>query len=64
MRESLNNNKMTDDDLRFGDVDSESKDTGETDIANLVRQVIIGLVGIYVVLKIVEILFNIPVPFI
>lgn len=53
---------MSDDDLRFGDVDGGG--SSGTDIADLFRQVFIGLVGLYVILKVVEILFNIPVPLI
>lgn len=52
---------MTDDDLRFGDVDGNTE-TGDRDIADLIRQVVILLLGAYIVLKMLEILFNVPVP--
>lgn len=34
------------------------------DVEDIVRNVIVGVIGLYLVLKLVEILFNIPVPFV
>ena len=55
---------MSDDDLRFGDVDSSGGGTGGTDIGDLFRQLFMGIVGLYILLKMVEVLFNIPIPLI
>jgi len=55
-----------DDDLRFGDVSgsSNSSSSGGTDIADLIRQAFTAIVGLYVLLKVVEVLFNVPIPLI
>jgi hypothetical protein len=54
---------MTDDDLRFGDV-SGSENSGPNDILDWFIQIFIGLILLYVLLRVVEILFNIPIPFV
>lgn len=56
--------KMADDDLRFGDVDGSTESTDGTDMVDLFRQAVTALVAIYVLLKIAEILFNVPIPII
>jgi hypothetical protein len=54
---------MSDDDLRFGDVDGDSStSSGSNDIPDLFRKIITILIGTYVVIKIIEIVFNIPIP--
>lgn len=53
---------MTDDDLRFGDVSGESSNNDNiVDSLITVAQV---LLVVYVILKMLEILFNIPIPLI
>lgn len=53
---------MTDDDLRFGDVSGEG--SNNDDIVDSLITVAQVLLVIYVILKIVEILFNVSVPLI
>jgi hypothetical protein len=54
---------MTDDDLRFGDISGGGGDS-ENDIIDTFRRIIIGLIMFYVLLVVLETLFNVPVPFV
>lgn len=51
---------MTDDDLRFGDISGSSNTSMFDSLIELLKI----LVAIYVLLRVVEILFNIPIPLI
>lgn len=51
---------MTDDDLRFGDVSGSSG--SNNDISDSLIQLVEVLIIGYVIIKIVEILFNVPIP--
>jgi len=53
---------MSDDNLRFGNVSGGS--SSGTDIGDLLQQALTAIVGLYVLLKVIEILFNIPIPLI
>lgn len=55
---------MADDDLRFGDVSGDGGGGGSGSILDLFIQAFIGLIMLYVLLKAVEILFNVPLPFV
>lgn len=62
---------MSDDDLRFGDVKgSNESGGGGTDIPsgeniiNLLIQGIVAVVIFYVFLSVIQIVFNIPIPFV
>lgn len=50
---------MTDDDLRFGDISGSGTTNGIVDLLIKTVQV---LILVYVILRVVELLFNIPVP--
>ena len=51
---------MKDDDLRFGDIGGSS--TGNGSVADSLIELFRVLIVVYVLIKVVEILFNIPVP--
>jgi len=53
---------MTDDDLRFGDVSGGS--SGNSGIFDTLIEIFVSLIMIYVILRVVEILFNVPIPLI
>lgn len=54
-----------DDDLRFGDVDGGGSASGGVGgIIELMIRAFVGLIILYVLLSTVEILFNIPIPFV
>lgn len=58
---------MPDDDLRFGDVSgggSESSSGIGDRILELFVSAFMGLIFLYVLLSVIEIMFNIPVPFV
>ena len=52
---------MPDDDLRFGDV---SGSRGNKDITEWLVTLFQVVILVYVILKVVEILFNVPIPLI
>jgi uncharacterized protein HemY len=54
---------MSDDDLRFGDVEGSEREE-ENNIINLIQQLIIGAIMLYVLLAVLQTLFGIPIPFI
>ena len=55
---------MADDDLRFGDLSGSGGTDGDGGILELMIRAFVGLVMVYVLLATVEILFNIPIPFV
>lgn len=56
---------MTDDDLRFGDVSGTDSASGSNeDIVDKLVTAAKVLILVYVLLAMVEILFNVPVPFV
>lgn len=56
---------MSDDDLRFGDVSGSSGGaSGSGGIVDLFVRIFVGLIMLYVLLATVEILFNVPIPFV
>lgn len=54
---------MSDDDLRFGDVNGDDDNSNDVIVDQLINVAKVLLV-VYVILKMLEILFNIPVPLI
>lgn len=54
---------MTDDDLRFGDIGGGEGDS-PNDILELLVQAIVGVIMLYVLLTVIQTLFEIPIPFV
>lgn len=58
---------MTDDDLRFGNVDGKENKRDRSDFPPIVDKLITivqALIVLYVALAVLEIMFNIPIPII
>lgn len=55
---------MADDDLRFGDVSDGGDGGGGGGVVELFTQLFMAVIFFYVLLKIIEILFEISIPFV
>lgn len=56
---------MSDDDLRFGDVEEGGESSASGDwLIELFTRIFVGLVLLYVLLSLLENLYGVPVPFV